>query len=210
MVPSMASVMFHVPGRVQHVARREFTFDTIPLPDGPADAVDSPAADALASDAFFVAFDEYRVRETRGPGFEQAFAVRKSDLGLQDGFVFFALLRRVDPPHGFNKDATGEPMKYFDDVSYVAATVWETRAHYDDWGGQEWFGIPSRSPKTSWWSRGNLLGTVSQFVAEKNILKQSKMSNHLFQASLTLPCFFRLSHRIFPMYECHFPAQFDE
>ena len=60
------------------MARREFTFDTIPLPDGPADAVDSPAADALASDAFFVAFDEYRVRETRGPGFEQAFAVRKS------------------------------------------------------------------------------------------------------------------------------------
>ena len=54
----------------------------MPLPDGrrqlAADAVDSPAADALASDAFFVAFDEYRVRETRGPGFEQAFAVRKS------------------------------------------------------------------------------------------------------------------------------------
>ena len=58
-------------------------------------------------------------------------------------------------------------MKYFDDVSYVAATVWEARAHYDDWGGREWFGTLA-PPKTSWWSRGNLLGTVSQFVGEEH------------------------------------------
>ena len=106
------------------------------------DAIDRPSADRPSADRF-VAFDEYRVRENRGPAFEQAFTSRTSQLGLTPGFLFFALMRRVRPPNGSEKDENGLPIGAPDDVTYVSVTMWKSRFDTFDTDPQ----TPTRRPR---------------------------------------------------------------
>lgn len=69
----------------------------------------------------YVVQNRFKVKKGREAAFEKRWADRESRLGNLDGFRFFCMLRRVD-----DADAA-------DDVNYVSATVWETKANFDAW-----------------------------------------------------------------------------
>ena len=69
----------------------------------------------------YVVQNRFKVKKGREAAFEKRWADRESRLGNLDGFRFFRMLRRVD-------DAAAA-----DDVNYVSATVWETKANFDAW-----------------------------------------------------------------------------
>lgn len=69
----------------------------------------------------YVVQNRFKVKKGREAAFEKRWADRESRLGNLDGFRFFCMLRRVD-------DAGAA-----DDVNYVSATVWETKANFDAW-----------------------------------------------------------------------------
>ena len=69
----------------------------------------------------YVVQNRFKVKKGREAAFEKRWADRESRLGNLDGFRFFCMLRRVD-------DAAAA-----DDVNYVSATVWETKANFDAW-----------------------------------------------------------------------------
>ncbi|KAK7248520.1 Antibiotic biosynthesis monooxygenase [Aureococcus anophagefferens] len=77
-------------------------------------------AERLAAERYVVQ-NRFKVKKGREAAFEKRWADRESRLGNLDGFRFFCMLRRVD-----DADAA-------DDVNYVSATVWETKANFDAW-----------------------------------------------------------------------------
>ncbi|KAH8075766.1 antibiotic biosynthesis monooxygenase [Aureococcus anophagefferens] len=78
-------------------------------------------AERLAAERYVVQ-NRFKVKKGREAAFEKRWADRReSRLGNLDGFRFFCMLRRVD-----DADAA-------DDVNYVSATVWETKANFDAW-----------------------------------------------------------------------------
>ena len=82
----------------------------------------APAATGAKLEAErYVVQNRFKVKKGREAAFEKRWADRESRLGNLDGFRFFCMLRRVD-------DAAAA-----DDVNYVSATVWETKANFDAW-----------------------------------------------------------------------------
>ena len=81
----------------------------------------APAATREFSAERYVVQNRFKVKKGREAAFEKRWADRESRLGNLDGFRFFCMLRRVD-----DADAA-------DDVNYVSATVWETKANFDAW-----------------------------------------------------------------------------
>lgn len=74
----------------------------------------------------YIATNRFQVRNA--PGFEQRWANRKSRLATLDGFRYFTLLRRTQPPDFFKEMVVDSKAP-----DYVSCTLWEDRDCYKAW-----------------------------------------------------------------------------